>query len=416
MQAKEDFEFLNSEVWLRYTQERYLPLEEIKFRLEKLYISHIDWPNIAKKIQNLRKLGGVPLFFESIDKKFWFFPSDCLNKKINQIEILGNKLFEKIERHGTFKNEFLSNSSIEEALTSAIYEGANTTRSKAKEFIALGKKPKNKAEWMVVNNYLAMKWIKDNYLLPVTKEVILKIHEIVTKNTLDGDDEKFCGKFRDDVVFVGNHQGIDHNLISYSLDQAIQLTTNNPRYLHGIIQGILLHYFIAYIHPFFDGNGRSARSLFYFIGFKNNLNYLELISISAHLKEHGKRYEKSFDLVKEHELDISYFIDFCLDSLIFALGKIEEKINYLIKISNLKDSLALSPNQTALLQKMALNKYKGISIEEYGLSINKSREVSRKNLKDLVRKGLLREEKIGKRYIYYVQSKKLKETALSSTL
>jgi len=120
-------------------------------------------------------MGAIPFLLTSIDKKFWYFPSDSINKKIKQIESTGNRLFEKIESHSTFKNEFLNNAAVEEAITSAIYEGANSTRSKAKALIASGKNPKNKEEWMLINNYLAMKWIKENSTLPVSDGLILKI-------------------------------------------------------------------------------------------------------------------------------------------------------------------------------------------------------------------------------------------------
>lgn len=412
MASKLEFEFLNSDLWLKYTQERYAPLEDIKHRLDKLGISKSNWPELKQRIQAHRKMGAIPFFLNSIDKKFWYFPSDAINKKIHHVESAGNRLFDRIETHSSFKREFLANAVVEEAVTSAIYEGANSTRSKAKALIASGETPKSKDEWMLINNYLAMKWIKDNSTLPVSNGLTLKIHEIVSRNTLEGDDANFCGKFRDDVVYVGNHQGVAHMKVEEALNEVIELTTNHQRFLHGLIKGILLHYFIAYIHPFFDGNGRTARTLFYFKSIKNDLKFVELLSVSANLKEHGKRYEKSFDLVKEHELDMTYFIDFCLDSLITALGKVEKKVNYLIEISSLIEKDGINSNQVLLLQKMALNKYRATSIEEYAAEIEKSREIARRELKDLLKKGYLKEEKKGKKFVYSIDSKELRVKVL----
>ena len=406
--SKEEFEFLNSSIWLKYTQERYVPLEDIKYRLDKLGISQGDWPNLKEKIQTFRKIGAIPFFLNSIDKKFWYFPSDAINKKVHHIESLGNSLLDKIENHSSFKQEFLTNVMVEEAITSAIYEGANSTRSKAKSLVTSGAIPKTKDEWMLVNNCLAMKWIKENSKLPVSYDLVLKIHEIVSKNTLEGDDVNFSGRFRDDTVFVGNHEGITHTKIEEALSEAIDLTTNHSRFVHGLIKGILLHYFIAYIHPFFDGNGRTARTLFYFKAIKNDLKFVELLSVSADLKEHGKRYERSFDLVKEYELDMTFFIDFCLDSLVIALEKVEHKVNYLLGISTLIAKEGMSINQVSLLQKMALNKYKATSIEEYASDIKKSREIARRDLKELLKKGYLREVKQGKKFIYFINTKELK--------
>ncbi len=409
MTSPEEFKFLNNPLWIKCSQEQYLPLKNIKYRLKHLNISPNRWNELKFKIQTLRKMGAVPFFLSSIDKKFWYFPSDSLNKKIHNIESLGNKLYDKIENYGSLKKGFLANSTIEEAITSAIYEGANSTRSKAKALIAAKKSPQNKDEWMLINNYFAMRFIKRNSTYPVSNRLILKIHEIVSRNTLEGDDANFCGKFRDDKVYIGEHEGITHTKIEETLNEVIALISGHPRFIHGLIKGILFHYFIAYIHPFFDGNGRTARTLFYFKMIKNDLKFVELLSISANLKEHGKRYERSFELVKEHDLDMTFFIDFCLDSLIAALEEVEIKVNYLMNFSSLESSMGINPNQVSLLQRMALNKYRPFTIEEYAKDIGKSREIARRELKGLLKKGLLKEEKKGKKFFYLIEDKKLKE-------
>src|SRR3989442_1483013 len=136
---------------------------------------------------------------------------------------------------------------------------------------------------------------------------------------MEGDDANFSGKLRNDKVFVGPHEGINHTLIEQAINETVALTTKNPRYVHPLVRGILFHYFIAYIHPFFDGNGRTARALFYFKAMRNSLDYIQLLSVSAYLKEHGSQYEKAFEKVVANEYDVTYFIDFCLDSIHSAL-------------------------------------------------------------------------------------------------
>ena len=365
-----------------------------------------------KKIQTLRKTNAVSFFLSSMDKRFWYFPSDSINKKIYKIETLGNELYKQLQ--APFKKEFLKNSSVEEAVTSAIHEGANSTRSQAKALIASRARPKNKDEQMLLNNFHAMEWIKENSSLPISNELILKIHQIVSKDTLDGDDANFCGKFRDAPVYIATHEGPSHQQIEKALEEATRLITNHPRFVHRLIQGILAHYFIAYIHPFFDGNGRTARALFYFQTMRSGLKFVELLSISANLKTHGKRYARSFDLVKEHDLDMTFFIDFCLDSLVAALEKVERKIVHLMDNSKFAQSEGLSVNQGLLLQRTSLNKHRGVTIEEYAKNINKSREVARKDLKDLAGKGLLREKKQGKKFVYHLRKKVLKEKVAGS--
>ncbi|MBC7466970.1 MAG: Fic family protein [Bdellovibrio sp.] len=403
------FEFLNSELWLNYTQQRYLTLDEIKHRLKQNGTTEAEWVNLKKEIIATRKTSSITLFFNSINPKFWFYPADVIHRKIDEIDRLGKDLFEQINKHASFKDEFLLDSTIEEAITSAIYEGAHSTRAQAEQLIASGNKPKNKDEWMLINNFRAMKWVKENQNVALSKKIVLQLHKIVTENTLEGDDVNFQGKLRDNKVFVGNHEGIDHSKLDQAIDEMISLITNNPRYFHPLLKGILIHYFIGYIHPFFDGNGRTARALFYFKSIKNQLNYVELLSVSAYLRTHGKQYEKSFEKVKDNEYDLTYFIDFCLDSISFALKEVSRKVHYLLRMTDLKDRFEISATQVGLLQRMALHKFRTIDIEEYAAQISKSREFARQELKGLLELNLVSEIKVSKKLVYKVNADKLKE-------
>jgi Fic family protein len=402
-----EFEFLNSQIWVEYTQQRYLSIDEIKYRLQQQGTLPSNWPDIVKKVVINRKVGSIPLFVPSIDKKFWFFPSDSLTRKLNDIERLGLDLYNRINQQALFREDFLLDSTIEEAITSAIYEGAHSTRAQAQQLIASGLKPKNKDEWMLFNNYRAMNWIQSHRDEPVARKLILDLHRIVTEKTMEGDDANFSGKFRDDKVFVGPHEGIQHTHIEQALTETINLTTKNPRYIHPLIRGILSHYFIAYIHPFFDGNGRTARALFYFEAMKNKQEYVQLLSVSAYLKEHGTQYEKAFEKVVSNDLDVTYFVDFCLDSIHSALTAVSKKITYLLRMNSLKEKFELSPNQIGLLQRMALHKFRTISIEEYAAQIKMSREVARRELKALTEMGLVEEVKTGKKFLFSIIKTKL---------
>ncbi len=405
---KSDFDFLNSEFWIKYTHHRYLPLRDILYRLKSLRIPKEQCSQIQSKIQLFRKKGCIPLFLKTINKKFWYFPSDSLMAKISHIEYTGQNLFKIIETQKFFKTSFIKDAKMEEAVTSAIYEGANSTRSKAKALILSNKKPKNTDEWMLLNKYKTMLWIKKNSHTPLSLDVILKIHELITKNTLPGSEASFSGQFRDQKVYVGEHEGIPHIKIPSCLTEVKNLIQKHTRFLPDLIKGILLHYFVAYIHPFFDGNGRTARTLFYFESMKNNLKFMECLSISADLKTRGKRYENSFQLVKEHEGDTTYFIDFCLDSLLTAIQKVQQKVDYLISISHKTRAFELSTDQVFLLQKMALYKNQFVTIEGYAKSIHKSREIARRELKHLLKHQFLKEQKQGKKYIYSLQPRVLK--------
>lgn len=414
MKAKNNFDFLSSEIWIKYTQENYSTLEDIKYRLDSMGVPRNEWDDIKIQTQNHRKLASIPFYFKDLDKTFWFYPADTIQKKLKEIESRGTELFNKIKNNIKIKNDFLKNSKIEEAITSSIYEGANSSRAKAKELISLNIEAKTKDEYMLINNYKVMEWIKLNSNKNLTVELIKQIHSIVTEHTLTGVDKSFSGKFRNDKVFVSDHEGVDFKKIESSLDGAILLSTETKRYIHPLIKGILLHYFIAYIHPFFDGNGRCARTLFYFKCIKNSLDFVELLSVSASLKDRGKKYSNLFKEVKAHDNDLTYFIDFCLDSLIYALDKVEDKVCYIFNIANLKSEYQLKDTQIVLLQRLALNKFIKITSDSYAKDLSKTREFARQELKYLFSKKFLKEEKISKKLVYSVDSKYLKSKVFES--
>ena len=104
------------------------------------------------------------------------------------------------------------------------------------------------------------------------------------------------------------------------------------------------------------------------------------------------------------DLDMTFFVDFCLNSLISALDTVEQKVDYLLSISELDGHFALNPNKISLLQRMALNKYREMSIEEYAQKIERSREVARQELQDLSKKGFLKKEKKGKKFVYRIDT------------
>ena len=97
MALSDDFDFVNSEIWIKYTQERYVPVEDIKHRLERLGHGQADWATLKARIKSFRKMGAIPIFISSLNKKFWYCPADCLQQKISRIERRGNHIFEKIE-------------------------------------------------------------------------------------------------------------------------------------------------------------------------------------------------------------------------------------------------------------------------------------------------------------------------------
>lgn len=218
---------------------------------------------------------------------------------------------------------YLVSSIMEEAISSSQMEGASTTREIAKEMLRKKIEPRDKSQRMILNNYQTIQFISDNKYNPLTPELFRQVHELMTKDTLDNPDD--CGAFRKhDRIVVGN--GITGEIVhrppSFGcLDKfAVQLceyfnTNSSSVFVHPIIRGLIIHFLIAYYHPFCDGNGRTARALFYWYMLKEKYWLMEYLSISRIIYKTKGQYEKSFLYTESDTNDLGYFITYNLNVL-----------------------------------------------------------------------------------------------------
>ena len=179
-----------------------------------------------------------------------------------------------------------------------------------------GIRPRNRSEQMIVNNYEAMRSILEMKDEPLTPELILKIHRIVTKGTLD---DALAGRFRktDDLVVADPvtgtvyHRPPDHSEVPGMIEELCRFANADEgaeRFIHPIIKGIILHFLIGYIHPFEDGNGRTARSIFYWYVISRGYWLFEYMPISRIILRSKRDYALAYLRTEYDEMDLTYFI------------------------------------------------------------------------------------------------------------
>ncbi len=236
-----------------------------------------------------------------------------LDVRLSSGLVSGNSLDEK-------RRLMLTVSSImEESIASSQLEGASTTTKVAKKMLREGTTPKNTSERMIANNYDAMRFIKEHSVDDLSSDLIREIHSIISNGTLD--DARYEGRFRDDnSIAVRNtfgdetyHDPPDFDRIPDLIHALCDFANDNDVFIHPIVKGIILHFTLAYIHPFMDGNGRVARALFYWFMIRNGYASVEYLSISKVMMSHRVRYDNAYLLSETDGNDITYFINFNLD-------------------------------------------------------------------------------------------------------
>jgi Fic family protein len=267
--------------------------------------------------------------------KFTYVVTDYMLMALHQFDLhIGGHLGSNIGIAETDKTKFIISSIMEEAISSSQMEGANTTRKKAKEMIQQQQKPRNKSEQMIMNNYITMKHIVQHKNESITPENILYIHKLISNKTLDNSEDE--GRLRDNnEVYVVNHTTSEvvhtpppkSELETLIKDLCTFCNNDTADFIHPIIKGCIVHFMIGWIHPFTDGNGRTARAVFYWYMLKKGYWLTEYLSISRIIKDTKTQYEKAYLYSEIDDNDLSYFITYHIKTMEKAFDALKEYIN-----------------------------------------------------------------------------------------
>ena len=354
---------------------------------------------------------------DSKGNQFGYWLPDSVLREIHFIDQQsgGSILVDDPSVHSEEKRRYMIRSIVDEAISSSQIEGAVTTRVAAKEMLRTGRKPKDRSEQMIYNNYLSMQMIKKHLEEPLSIELIQEIHAFITKNTLD--DPTWAGRFRtpDDEeinVFDSDGQTILHVPANASDVRALMENMCNyansdreEEFVNPIIKGILLHFWLAYVHPFMDGNGRTARALFYWYMLKHRYWLFEYLSVSTAILSARTQYYRSFLYSEIDDNDATYFIVYNLG----AIHKAIEKLNSYIERKQKEKKHAyrfamkypsLNLRQRTLLASALEKPYELFTIETHSRIHGITYQTARTDLLTLKEMGLLDMRKEGKKFVF----------------
>jgi Fic family protein len=388
-------------------QDRYLNKIEIGFRLP----SELNLSEVWQEIQKDRKSRGEALDLQDEKgEKFWYVNLKPLQAKLHRIDSRGrDSLYSYIKPD--IENELIFDSIIEEAWASNIIEGAFTTHKRAKELVRRNLTPKDKNELMMKNNHLAMTYILEYRESKFNIDLILKIHQIITQGTLD--DPEYVGKFRDDEVFIWDKTNtiIFKPMASEKIEKCLNNlvtwvnTHSDEDFIHPVIRASIIHFYLVYVHPFFDGNGRTARALFYFYLLKNQYEFFKYFSISALIAKQREKYYKVIKDVEDYDNDLTYFLLYLADvvskSIDEILDRIVRKYQSDIISKNLDTrGIYLNKRQKKLIKVLIDHDQKNITTRRYEKIFKVSYGTARSDLNEMTENGLLQKRKIGKGFVY----------------
>lgn len=374
-----------------------------------------------------RELSGIPVTFHRT--AFKFVQTNHLSRMLHEFDMNfgGNIQFDgMMSESENDKRKYLISSLMEEAIASSQIEGAVTTRKKAKEMLRKNLPPRSLSEKMILNNYLSIKMLSELKGKKLTPELLLAIHQSITKDTLENHDDE--GRFRqtDDVHVVDS---IDNEIVytpptHQEIPEYINAlcnyfnTVDPDYYTHPVIKGCIIHFMIGWIHPFADGNGRTARALFYLYLMNSGYWLIEYMSISRLIFQSKAQYARAYQYTETDRNDLTYFINYKVKVLHQAF---ESLLSYLKKKSNEKKKLQLyiksghlNQRQSEIIKMLHDDPDSTFTVKELLDYFNVADQTIRNDLFQLIKKRIVAEIPINKKSSVYGVGDKFEDFILKT--
>lgn len=408
------------------TQGRYLHWDKLRHLPAPNGLTSEQWW-FGIKLARRKNLKPIALFDRNGNPFLYGLPAQ-VQKELHWLDrhASGSIQAEEAITNPQMRTTFLIRSLIEESINSSQLEGASTTQNIAKEMIRQSREPRDKSERMILNNYVAMKFIREHIDDPLTPSLVFELQRILTAGTLDSDDQ--AGRFRRSDENINVVDNVSH-VVLHSPPNAEELPTRmqalcdfansgqtiqheSVEFLHPVVKSIALHFMLGYDHPFCDGNGRTARALFYWAMAREGYWLAEFISISKIIKTAPAQYGKAYLHTETDENDLTYFL---IHQLNVVHSAIQDLHIFLKKkthdIGLAEQMLTRNPRlkgklnfrQVALLRHALKNPRFSYVIDEHQNSHGISYDVARKDLLQMSEElKLLTKTKDGKRYFFVV--------------
>jgi len=391
---------------------RYLHWDELRNRTPPDGLTTVEWWSALRSARNTI---ARPLPLVAKDgHAFTFSNVDAVQRAVHEVDKQAGGQIGALGTIPADRTPYFVSSLTEEAITSSQLEGATTTRKEAKKLLASRRPPRDRSELMIVNNYKAMMRAKELLGTPLRATDVLDLHRIVTEGTMDEPDD--AGRLQrpgDDRIGVYAH---DDTLVhappaADELPDRLEALCRfangetGEGFVHPVVRAILLHFMLSYDHPFSDGNGRTARALFYWSMLDSGYWLAEYVSISSLLKKAPSQYTRSFLHTETDANDVTYFVLYQLGILLRAIDELRAYLERRIAENKSIEAMARGTNllnhrQLEVVRQALRDPNEPVTIAEHRGRHDVTTQTSRTDLLGLERLGLFEKRKRGRAFTF----------------
>jgi len=245
---------------------------------------------------------------------------------------------------------------------------------------------------------------------------LLTVHKLTVEKILDKDQ---TGKYRKTQVVVKNSKTGQVSFVPPKADEVqnqvkdffLWLNSVESESVHPVLTAGIVHYILAYVHPFIDGNGRTARSLATMVLFSRGYDIKKFFSLEEYFDRDAKRYYQTLQKVSNQKVeslsdrDLTIWLEYFCEGLAEELERVKERVRKLSLDSRLKGrtgQIVLSERQMKLVE--YLEAYGSISNRAWrSLLPDYSDDTILRDLKDLQKKGLIKKKGSTKGAVYVLR-------------
>jgi Fic family protein len=252
----------------------------------------------------------------------------------------------------------------------------------------------------------------------MSMDLLNEIHSVLTEKTVDSEgktpvlrDDKADPRplyVQDNIKGLIYHKAPKSAFAKEELKKLIHFANNETEgFLHPVIKAAMLHFWIGYLHPYTDGNGRLARVVFYWYLLKHEYWAFAYLPIAAKIKSGGKvGYTMVYVYSEQDDYDLTYFISYLLRKATETYKEFQKYVESTRK-TNKKVALAartkfnLNDRQIQLLKYLSADSNNSTRIASYQSFNGISRATAINDLQELSSKGFARKQKVG-RVVFYL--------------
>lgn len=187
----------------------------------------------------------------------------------------------------------------------------------------------------VINYFEALRFVDTLASKPnVTEKDILKLHRLITKDVLENPENSGHYRSGQQYVVVGNRitreitfRPPETKEVPRLMGELVEwLNSQDRERLNPVIEAAVTHYELVRIHPFIDGNGRTARALATLVLVRRDFDTKRFFALDDYYNADRRRYYEALQSVKPDSRDLTYWLEYFSEGVAISIKAVEEKV------------------------------------------------------------------------------------------